>query len=71
MRAYKAASRPPQAGSAAAMLNYSFGLKEEAVAIEAAMQAVLNSDKVTADLKPKGPAATTEEVGKAVCAAIG
>jgi 3-isopropylmalate dehydrogenase len=58
-------------GSAAAMLNYSFGLKEEAAAIESAMQAVMQSGKVTADLRPKGTPATTEEVGRAVCAAIG
>lgn len=58
-------------GSAAAMLNYSFGLKEEALAIEAAMQTVMTSGNVTADLRPKGTPATTEEVGKAVCAAIG
>ncbi|MBI1357289.1 MAG: 3-isopropylmalate dehydrogenase [Acidobacteria bacterium] len=58
-------------GSAAAMLNYSFGLHAEAAAIEAAMQAVLASGNVTADLKPKGAPATTEQVGQAVCAAIG
>ncbi len=58
-------------GSAAAMLNYSFGLSEEAAAIEKAMQAVLASGDVTADLKPKGTPATTEQVGRAVCDAIG
>ena len=58
-------------GSAAAMLNYSFGLHAEAAAIEAAMQAVLASGNVTADLKPKGAPATTEQVGRAVCDAIG
>ncbi len=58
-------------GSAAAMLNYSFGLSEEAAAIEKAMQAVLASGNVTADLKPKGTPATTEQVGRAVCDAIG
>jgi 3-isopropylmalate dehydrogenase len=58
-------------GSAAAMLNYSFGLKDEAAAIEAAMQAVMQSGNVTADLRPKGAPATTEQVGKAVCDAIG
>ena len=58
-------------GSAAAMLSYSFGLQEEASAIEAAMQVVLRNGPVTADLKPKGAAGTTEDVGKAVCAAIG
>jgi 3-isopropylmalate dehydrogenase len=34
------------------------------------MEAVLNSGKVTADLKPAGPPATTEQVGAAVCEAI-
>lgn len=57
-------------GSVAAMLEYSFGLKEEASAVNRAMEEVLNSGRVTADLKPPGPPATTEEVGKAVCAAI-
>jgi 3-isopropylmalate dehydrogenase len=57
-------------GSVAAMLEYSFGLKKEADAVNAAMELVLNSGRVTADLKPKGPPATTEEVGTAVCAAL-
>jgi 3-isopropylmalate dehydrogenase len=57
-------------GSVAAMLEYSFGLKEEAAAVSAAIEAVLRSGKVTADLQPPGPPATTEEVGQAVCAAI-
>jgi 3-isopropylmalate dehydrogenase len=54
-------------GSVAAMLEYSFGLIEEAKAVNAAMEAVLNSGKVTADLKPTGKPATTAEVGAAVC----
>jgi 3-isopropylmalate dehydrogenase len=58
-------------GSVAAMLEYSFGLKEEANAVNAAMEAVLQSGKVTADLRPAGTPATTEQVGEAVCAAIG
>lgn len=58
-------------GSVAAMLDYSFGLKEEAAAVNAAMEAVLNSGRVTADLKPKGTPATTDQVGQAVCEAIG
>ena len=58
-------------GSAAAMLNYSFGLKSEAAEIETAMRQVLDSGNVTADLRPKGAPATTEQVGQAVCDAIG
>jgi 3-isopropylmalate dehydrogenase len=58
-------------GSVAAMFEYSFGLKEEAEDVNRAMEAVLNSGRVTADLKPSGPPATTEQVGKAVCEAIG
>jgi 3-isopropylmalate dehydrogenase len=58
-------------GSVAAMLAYSFGLKEEAAAVENAVEAVLNSGRVTADLRPSGTPATTEQVGQAVCAAIG
>ncbi len=56
--------------SVAAMLDYSFGLKEEALAVTRAVEAVLASGRVTADLKPKGPAATTSQVGEAVCEAI-
>jgi len=58
-------------GSVAAMLAYSFSLKEEAAAVEKAIEAVLASGKVTADLRPAGAPATTEQVGAAVCAAIG
>ena len=58
-------------GSVAAMLEYSFGLKDEAAAVNAAVEAVLTSGRVTADLKPAGPPATTEQVGEAVCTAIG
>jgi 3-isopropylmalate dehydrogenase len=58
-------------GSVAAMLEYSFGLKEEASAVERAVETVLDSGKVTADLRPCGAPATTEQVGMAVCAAMG
>lgn len=58
-------------GSVAAMLSYSFGLKEEAAAVDTAIEAVLDSRHVTADLRPSGAPATTEQVGLAVCAAIG
>jgi 3-isopropylmalate dehydrogenase len=58
-------------GSVAAMLLYSFGLKEEASAVDAAIEAVLESGHVTADLRPSGAPATTEQVGESVCAAIG
>jgi 3-isopropylmalate dehydrogenase len=58
-------------GSVAAMLEYSFGLKEEAAAVNRAMEAVLDSGHVTADLKPKGTPATTVQVGQAVCEVIG
>jgi len=58
-------------GSVAAMLAYSFGLKEEAGAVDAAIETVLRGGHVTADLRPSGTPATTEQVGQAVCAAIG
>jgi 3-isopropylmalate dehydrogenase len=58
-------------GSVAAMLSYSFGLREEASAVDAAIEAVLDSGHVTADLRPSGAPATTEQVGESVCAAIG
>src|ERR1041385_6061742 len=57
-------------GSAAAMLDYTFGLAKEAAAVNARMGRVLDSGRVTADLKPKGAPATTEQVGRAVCEAL-
>jgi 3-isopropylmalate dehydrogenase len=57
-------------GSAAAMLDYTFGLAKEARAIDDAIGRVLDSGRVTADLKPKGKPATTEEVARAVCEAL-
>ncbi len=57
-------------GSVAAMLEYSFGLSEEAGAVNKAIEQVLASGRVTADLKPQGKPVTTEEVGQAVCAAL-
>jgi 3-isopropylmalate dehydrogenase len=57
-------------GSVAALLEYSFGLAEEAAAVNHAMEQVLNSGKVTADLRPTGTPATTEQTGEAVCQAI-
>jgi 3-isopropylmalate dehydrogenase len=58
-------------GSVAAMLEYSFGLTDEAAAVNKAVEAVLESGTVTADLKPAGKPATTGQVGESVCAAIG
>ena len=59
-------------GSAAAMLSYSFGLKEEAEAVDAAIGKVLAEGPLTADLtRGGGEAATTEQVGRAVRDAIG
>ncbi|MEJ7605971.1 MAG: 3-isopropylmalate dehydrogenase [Bryobacteraceae bacterium] len=57
-------------GSVAAMLEYSFELKEEAAAVSAAIEKVLDSGKVTSDLKPAGRPASTTEVGAAICSAI-
>jgi 3-isopropylmalate dehydrogenase len=57
-------------GSLAALLEYSFGLNEEAAAVNRAMEQVLSSGRVTADLKPAGTPATTEQAGEAVCQAI-
>src|SRR5260370_41851882 len=54
-------------GSVAAMLEYSFGLKTEAAAVNAAVETGLNSGNVTADLKGS---ASTSEVGDAVAQAI-
>jgi 3-isopropylmalate dehydrogenase len=57
-------------GSAAAMLDYTFHLKKESEAVNTAIGRVLESGCVTADLKPKGKPATTEEVTRAVCDAL-
>lgn len=57
-------------GSVAAMLEYSFGLIKEAAAVNAAVEKVLSSGKVTADLKPAGTPYTTEQVGQAVASLI-
>jgi 3-isopropylmalate dehydrogenase len=57
-------------GSVAAMFAYTFGLHAEAHAIEAAIDQVVASGRVTADLKPAGRAASTTEVGQAVRDAI-
>jgi 3-isopropylmalate dehydrogenase len=57
-------------GSVAAMLEYSFGLVEEAQSVTCAMEEVLHTGRVTADLKPAGTPATTTEVGDAVCTAL-
>ena len=54
-------------GSVAAMLEYTYGLMKEADAVNAAVGRVLDAGKVTADLRPKGKPATTQEVGQAVC----
>jgi 3-isopropylmalate dehydrogenase len=58
-------------GSVAAMLAYSFGLTAESAAVAKAIEAVLGSGHVTADLRPSGTPATTEQVGQAVRLAIG
>jgi 3-isopropylmalate dehydrogenase len=57
-------------GSVAAMFEYSFGLNREAEVIYRAMETVLDSGRVTADLRPTGRVATTGEVGDAVCESV-
>jgi 3-isopropylmalate dehydrogenase len=54
-------------GSVSAMLEYSFGLHEEARAVNFAVEQVLNSGRTTADLKPSGKPASTSEIGDTVC----
>ncbi len=56
-------------GSAAAMLDYTFGLGSEAASVLAAIDQVVEAGEVTADLRPAS-ARTTAEVGQAVCARI-
>ena len=57
-------------GSAAAMLDYTFGLVKEAALMNEAISRVLDSGLMTADLKPKGAPAGTDEVARAVCESI-
>jgi 3-isopropylmalate dehydrogenase len=57
-------------GSVAAMLEYSFGLKNEAAAVNRAIESVIESGRVTGDLKPAGKPATTSEVGDAVASLV-
>ena len=57
-------------GSAAAMLEYTFGLAAEAAAVNAAIGKVLDTGRVTVDLQPKGSPASTSEVGRAVSEAL-
>jgi 3-isopropylmalate dehydrogenase len=57
-------------GSVAAMFEYTFGLVKESAAVNAAIGKVLDSGRVTADLKLKGAPRSTEEVGMAVCEAL-
>jgi 3-isopropylmalate dehydrogenase len=57
-------------GSAAMMLRHSFGLDEAAGRIESAIQRVISAGVVTADMRPAGRPATTDEVGDAVCGAL-
>jgi hypothetical protein len=52
------------------MLDYSFGLPREAAAISSAIDEVVASGCVTADLRPHARPATTGQVGGAVCEAI-
>jgi 3-isopropylmalate dehydrogenase len=56
-------------GSAAALLDYTFELHAEARAVEAAIDQVIASGRLTADLAPSA-AASTREVGDAVREAI-
>lgn len=57
-------------GSVAALLEYSFGLSQEAAAVNSAIEKVLASGRVTADLRPTGVPANTSQVGQAVCDSI-
>jgi 3-isopropylmalate dehydrogenase len=56
--------------SAAAMLEYTFGLHSEAAALAASIETVLAAGVVTPDLSPAGRAHSTTEVGDAICAAL-
>jgi 3-isopropylmalate dehydrogenase len=57
-------------GSMAAMLDSSLGLRAEAAAVGRAVDAVVASGRVTADLRPARTPATTEEVAAATAALV-
>jgi 3-isopropylmalate dehydrogenase len=57
-------------GSVAAMLDYSFGLRREAAAVRRSIDEVVASGQVTADLRPRGTPATTDQVAAAAAARI-
>jgi len=57
-------------GSVAAMFDFGFGLKDEAIAIEQAVEGVIARGIATADIAGDSRPATTTEVGDAVCAAL-
>ena len=57
--------------SVAMMLRYSFGLEQEAVAVEQAVSATIEAGQVTADIAPRGARSySTSEVGAAIEAAV-
>jgi 3-isopropylmalate dehydrogenase len=56
--------------SAALLLRHSLGLADEAQAVERAVAAALDGGVRTADLRPRGTAASTREAGDAVLAAL-
>ena len=56
--------------SAAMLLRHSLGLETEARAVEAAVAAALHDGVRTADLKPRGAAASTVQAGDAVLARL-
>ena len=57
--------------SAALMLSYSFGMKEEAAAVERAVAKALRDGLRTADLVPKGTkSVSTKEFTDAVASAV-
>ena len=56
--------------SAALLLRHSLGLASEAQALETAVVAALEAGVHTADLSPRGPAASTRAAGDAVVAAL-
>jgi 3-isopropylmalate dehydrogenase len=57
-------------GSVAAMLDYGFGLHEEALAVTRAIERTIDRGILTADLARGSAAVGTDEVGRAVAAAI-
>ena len=67
----KVISRLQQKGvQTVAVQNPLTSLNDDVAAVNRAIEQILNSGRVTADLKPKGAPSSTSQVGDAICEAL-